>query len=833
MSSAREGAAKQHQGRTPATTAVWRGDLRLLPSAVTAWTAAACAIRGTGTGATTGGVLASAGALVLATLVLLLRHRSRQRWVPLSAQVLAPVATLALVLLATGGSLVRAESGPVGKAVDSGSTFTAILRISGEPTSLGPGKFGGERFLMEADIVGGFLHGSEFVAQTPVAVLGDDAWSGIGMGDTVEVMGSAKPSDRIGRATALFLPATAPTVEEAQGWLAYTKSLRVGFRDLARGDARDGGLLPGMALGDRTGLDTGLEEAMRTTGLTHLTAVSGANCSYVIAFAFLGLRMARLSRLPAAAGAVLALVGFVLLVRPEPSVLRAAVMGAVGVAAVLSGRGKVSLTLLLLSIIVLLAVDPWLSVSFAFMLSVAATLGLVTVGPLVVESLEGLLPRFAAQLLAIPLTAQLFCAPILVVLQPSLPVYSLPANVLAAPVVPAITLLGMLAVLALIVAPVLAQPLIGAAQWGTRWVAGIADTLAAAPAASLPWLSGPPGVIACLTASVLVLTLILRRERLMAKVTGRRTAGLRQDPAAVGSARAAGRPAARVPRRGSRRHFVLGLALVLGVVAGGAITLRPSGPPDWAIAVCDVGQGDGLVIRTEPGHALVVDAGPDPGAMDRCLDHLAVDVLDAVIITHLHDDHYGGIEGVVRGRTVRALYYSTGEAALPADLVDAAAGAGIEPQRLTTDMPLDLAPLEVEVLWPPAGMTTTEENNASVVLGIEVPTGGRDVSILLTGDLEEDAALTMLRAQPFLSSGGVDILKVAHHGARNGGTDVIEAVQPSLAVISLGRDNDYGHPHATIIEALDRAGIATARTDELGSFTVSITAETLEVRELP
>lgn len=273
--------------------------------------------------------------------------------------------------------------------------------------------------------------------------------------------------------------------------------------------------------------------------------------------------------------------------------------------------------------------------------------------------------------------------------------------------------------------------------------------------------------------------------------------------------------------------------IVLGILGGTLLALRPATPRTWSITVCDVGQGDGLVLSTGTGHAVVVDTGPDPAAMDHCLDSLGIEVLDAVIITHLHDDHYGGVEGALRGRTVSALYYSTGEAVLPPELTEAAAAAGAEPRLLDEDTSLVVPPLVVDVLWPPAGPADGEENNASAVLRVSVPTPERTLTVLLTGDLEEEAAARMLRAEPSLATDGVDILKVAHHGAQNGGTELIGAVQPDLALISLGRDNDYGHPHATIIEALDRAGIATARTDQLGSFTLEFTAGTLEVRELP
>ncbi len=843
----------------------WSGDLRLLPSAVCGWAAASLAVQGEARAVTSAGLLSAALGLLLGCVVFLFPERQSGLVRRLPALSLPPVAAVTLVLLSTGGGLARAEAGPLDELAVNGSSFTAILRVTGEPSLLAPGAFGdGDRYLVDADVIGGVLHREVFASRTPVVVIGGAAWAEVGTGDTVRVLGTADPPDRPGRARAVFLPSTQPVVEDADGWLGYTDGLRSRFRDLALRDGSDGGLLPGMALGDRIALDPGTGEAMKRTGLTHLTAVSGANCSYVVAFAFLGLRLLRLPRASAAAGAVVALAAFVMLVRPEPSVLRAAVMGAIGVAAVLSGRGRVSLTLLMLSIIILLAVDPWLSLSIAFMLSVAATLGLVTAGPMVVTALGSLLPRVAAQLLAIPLTAQLFCTPIIVLIQPALAVYSLPANVLAAPVVPAVTLLGMAVVLALVAAPMLAPFLVSAAQWGTRWVAGVADTLAAAPGASLPWLPGAPGaVLAALGSSLLLLGAGLRagaapNERrgtaadaagvltVLRRVTGHphsedRRGGQRRPSAVRAGSRGGeagdGRNARnRKGRNGwtNRRSAVVLLALLAGVTAAIAVAgrLAPPVEEDWVMAMCDVGQGDGIVVRTTPGHALVVDAGPDAGAMDGCLDSLDVEVIDALVITHLHEDHYGGIEGVVRGREVSAVYYSSGEPVLPPVMSEAAGAAGVEPQRVSSATELEVMGIELDVLWPLPDTDLSEENNASVVLEIGVPVGDRTVTLLLTGDLEEDGAARMLSAMPAVADGGVDILKVAHHGARNGGSMVIEAVEPQLALISVGADNDYGHPHPTIVEALTRADIATARTDELGSFLVRIVGSTMEVRPL-
>ncbi|WDF31902.1 ComEC/Rec2 family competence protein [Arthrobacter agilis] len=874
--------------RTQDSSRRWTGDLRLLPAAVTAWVGAALAVQASAVVATAAGLAVAACAFVLVTVVLVVPGRTTANWrtansAPLAVQGLAPLAAGMLVLLSAGGSLARAEAGPVDHAMRNSSTFTAVLRMTGEPSVLPPSGFSQEEnILVDADIVGGVLGGSRFASTTPVVVIASMAWADVGWGDTVRVLGTVEPSDRVGRARAVFLPSAKPAIRDAGGWLGYSDGLRNSFRETSERAGRDRGLLPGMALGDRSPLDPDLEEAMKLTGLTHLTAVSGANCSYVVAFAFIGLRSLRLPRAAAAGGAVAALTCFVLLVRPEPSVLRAAVMGGIGVLAILSGRGKVSVTVLLLSIIVLLAMDPWLSVSFAFQLSVAATLGLVVAGPAMVVSLARVLPLRVAQLLAIPLTAQVFCTPIIVLIQPSLPVYALPANVAAAPVVPAVTLLGMAAVLALATAPVLAVPLVVAAQAGTRWVGGVADALARAPAASLPWLEGVPGaVLAALFSLTVLAALLLRVPRISASADAPRARGTgtmgdrNQDTASGGPGSrspelhprkpraAAAAPRGRRPqawtqdakqdwkydgkhdRRHDRRHdrkpgwtrptaVVLTVMLLVFVAAVTVLVrgLLPTPPPGGIITVCDVGQGDGLVLGTAPGHALVVDTGPDPDAMDRCLDAVSVEVIDALVITHLHDDHYGGIEGAVRGRSVSALYYSTGEDGLPDEVTEAAHAAGVEAERLSPSTVFDLQHVEARVLWPQGPADTTEENNASAVLDVVVQTPDRDVRLLLTGDLEEDATDRLLAATPELAGGGVDILKVAHHGARNGGSAVIETVTPRLAVISVGQGNDYGHPHPAILQALTTAGVVVVRTDEIGSFTVGVSGNRLEVRQL-
>ncbi|MFZ3416706.1 ComEC/Rec2 family competence protein, partial [Arthrobacter sp. 3Tela_A] len=463
-----------------------------MPVAACAWASAAAAVRLPGPFSL---LAAATGAVLLLLLLLLSRRRRKPQFRGPTAAVLAPLAVLVLVASSAGSAVVSRAAGPAGAAVASGASITGEFVATSDARAAAADRFSGKpRYLLEAQLHSFTLAGERSPARLPVLVIGNDAYADIHLGDTFTTAGVLSASDPGDRTAAVLRASRAPAVEPADGLLAFATALRTGFAERAQtlGTTDAAGLLPGMVLGDRSTAPPELTTAMQDTGLTHLTAVSGANCSYLLAFVFLLSRLIRLPRGAAAAVAVLMLAGFVLVVRPDASVLRAAVMGSIGTAAVLTGRGKVPAALLCLCATVLLAVDPWLSGSYAFILSVCATAGLIFLGPPLSGGLARFLPQPVAVLTAVPLAAQVACSPVLVLLQPNLPAYSLPANIAAAPVVPFVTIAGMAAVLLGYLAPPLDFPLLVSAGAGSGWVAGVARFFAQAPGALLPWGAGAP-----------------------------------------------------------------------------------------------------------------------------------------------------------------------------------------------------------------------------------------------------------------------------------------------------------------------------------------------------
>lgn len=662
----------------------------------------------------------------------------------------------------------------------------------------------------------------------------DDRWARLRSGERVEAVLSAPQLEQ----TDLQLRSTGPPHRVPPAQQQRPSALEAATQRFALAAQTRGpdaaGLLPGMTYGDRSGLDTGLEEAMKVTGLTHLTAVSGSNCALVMALAGqIGLGLGARRRVCVFLG-LGALALFVVLVGPDPSVLRAATMGAVAALAVLSGRGPVSLAALSTAVCALLVIDPSLGTEYGFALSVCASAGIVVTARPLTRILEHAMPTAAALVLAIPLVAQVWCAPVLALLTPTVAAYAVPANVIAAPVVPLITVLGLAALILLGIGGPVGEALAGAllepGSWAVRLIAGSARFFAGLPGSTVPWPAPPAGPVLML---VLSAWLVVAVHRLDARWLRRSCVGeVRSGPAPGPVTEAAWHRA----RRRERAWRSAGLIVIaVGVVALVAVLRWPDPrSEDWSVLACDVGQGDAVLLRgREDGQesTVLIDSGPDPGALRGCLKDAGVGHLDLLVLTHDHADHVAGAGGLGEVVDIDRVWWSSATGRAPDEL------AGLEDRaaRPQLGQRFEGAGLELAVLGPDPAKTrispeSEDENNASIALRAEVRDGSQRLSMLAAGDLEESGVGPLLRSDPQLLD--VDLLKVSHHGARNGGVAIINAASPHLALVSVGADNDYGHPHPVILEHLRQGSIPVARTDQMGAVAVHVQDGTLTAQSL-
>jgi competence protein ComEC len=779
----------------------------LFPAAVVSWGCAWWA-----TGAHGQVVLIAAGLMVGAAVILLLwlairvdrsRRDDHQRWIGAVALVL--IAATAIVTT-TGVRLLVRERDPLTSAAATGATVTFTGRVIGDPRQLKTTSLSGaDRWALRVAVDEVTVRGRTTPSAEQLVALAGVPWGELGAGYRLRGSGklvAARPGDR---EAAVAFPRRPPTVIDHGSWIwRSAERLRVGLRAACHGLPADAqGLLPALVVGDTSHLSSQLRDDLQASGLTHLTAVSGSNVAILAAVVVAviaglggGLRLR-------VAGTALAICGFVVLARPEPSVLRAAVMGGLALIGLLLARRGAGVPMLAATSVVLLFFDPWLARSFGFVLSVLATAGLLLLVPLWLERPHRL-PRPVVLALAVPVAAQLATGPVTVLLNPSISLVAVPANLLVETAVAPATVAGVLAAALSVIWPFGAHLVAVVGGLCTEWIALVAHRAAAIPGGSLAWPAGLTGAL--LLAGLTVVVVVLSRHRAwpVLAVCLLAVLGCVTAPRWVAVMTGAGRP-----------------------------------PPDWVVVQCDVGQGSATLIRSGPDRAVIVDTGPDPALVDRCLRRTRVSQLDLMVITHFHADHAGGITGALRGRGSPPIIVSP--LAEPSDQARkvgvAAARAQAREVAGTVGMTGECGAGSWAVHWrlfPPSRVPTvvadgdgTEINNASVVLFAEV----QGLRVMALGDVETEAQQPLVRA---VSAAGpalapVDVVIVAHHGSARQEPRLYQVLHPRVALIGVGAGNDYGHPSPSALALLHRVGAAVFRTDQQGQLAVSGPAARLRV----
>lgn len=616
-----------------------------------------------------------------------------------------------------------------------------------------------------------------FTLRVPIRVITQSTRVvGLLPGQIVSADGNMRASKEA-RVAAMFLIKGAVAVETRPSrWAASLGSIRTHLRALCgKGDA--GALIPGMVLGDTSLQTPEFKNEMRRSGLTHLVAVSGANFAIISFFVLWCMQWIFRSLRIRLIFTAVALSSFIALVRPSPSVLRAAAMASVVLFARGVGKRSDPLPALGFAIAAVVIGDPWQARDPGFALSVLATAGLLLLSPRIGRWLAKFVPPLVAGALSPPIAAVVMCAPILVALSGYLGPMTVIANLLAAPMVAPITIIGFVAALVSPLSAPASSFLIFLIKWPAGWIAGVAHW-----AAGFPVLEMTKGLGGFVAGSVLILGLILllRSKKLV-------------------------------------------IAIFLSAVLLFAwLGQWPAG--DWQIANCDVGQGDSLVVNLGNQRGLVVDAGPDAQLEDRCLSRLGITSVPLLILTHFHADHVEGVAGLIHNRSVGQVWVSNNseplfESARVASWLGKSA-ATIATSGLSAKLTSNRGFVAVRVLWPDGGSHAFDVlpgdgsaiNNSSVAVEIASP----DFSLFAGGDLEPSAQSEILA-----SVGHVDIYKVSHHGSTYQDEAFMARLAPAVSIFSVGAGNSYGHPAPETIAALARLRSKIYRTDTEGGIAIT------------
>lgn len=541
---------------------------------------------------------------------------------------------------------------------------------------------------------------------------------------------------------------------------------------------REAGLLLGLALGDDADLDPGVARDFRATGLGHLLVVSGGNVAMVVgpvlALAVL-LRLSLALRFALGLGTV---AFFVVLTGAEPSVMRAGVMAGLALFGVLLGRPRSAASILAGAVLVLVVLDPTLVWGIGFQLSVAATAGMVAMASPLAERIR-FLPRPIALAAGATLAAQAGVTPVLLFHFHEVPGVTLVANVLAFPAVSPALLLGLAAAAGGMASDVLGRLLAAAALLPIRYLELVADRLATAP---VPWITSRGAIVPLVGGLLLVCGAVwwLRSGRWL-----------------------------------HRRVLATALVLLLLFVWSTALSAGP--PSGLVVRFLDVGQGDAALVSSPGGATVLIDAGPDPESVAMKLSALGVKRVDAVVATHPHADHVAGFPAVFARLPVGLVLDPGCHEASPAydDFLRAVADEHLPVEHPRAGDRIVVGDLTLDVLAPGGCFTGTDSdpNNDSLVIRLS----WREDAVLFSGDAEEPSQQAVIDGGASLHA---DVLKVPHHGGDTSVEAFFDAVDPELAVVSVG-PNDYGHPVPEVLEELSATGARVLRTDREGDIIVT------------
>jgi competence protein ComEC len=545
-------------------------------------------------------------------------------------------------------------------------------------------------------------------------------------------------------------------------------------------------LIGGVVLGEDEGLDAELRDRFRASGLYHLLAVSGQNVAYVVGGMLLLVWALGLPRWLGEVSALAAVGGYVLAVGWQPSVVRAGIAGALASLAWLASRPRERWYFLLVGAAVLLAWNPYSLLEPGFQLSFSAVAAIFVLVPRLERRLEGYpLPRRLAEIVAVSGACGAVTAPVLWLHFGAIPLYSVPANALAAPVVA--PLLG--AALAATALDPLLPEAAAALAWANGWLAAYlgwcARSVGGLPHAQVT----SAGALAALAGAALLVGVLLR---------------LRSP-------------------RAPRAVAVCVLALVLLVAWRSAPEHAPAPPNGLRITILDVGQGDATLLQV-PGAAVLVDEGPPEARVADQLRGLGVRRLDLLVLTHPSRDNIGGAREVVERLDVGLVL----EPALPFPnpygerALAAARDRGVPVAVARAGKSYRLGGLRLRLLWPEGEASPADDPNdhATVLLA-----SYGSVDALLPADAEGNVTVP-LRPPP------IEILKVGHHGSADPDLpELLSLTRPRIAVVSVGARNDYGHPAPETVDALERApGLAVYRTDRHGRVTIDTDGRQITVR---
>ncbi|MDR0950920.1 MAG: ComEC/Rec2 family competence protein [Candidatus Ancillula sp.] len=531
-------------------------------------------------------------------------------------------------------------------------------------------------------------------------------------------------------------------------------------------------LISGMSIGDTRFVPKELKNNFKISGLTHLTAISGAHFSIILSILILIINLFKIPKSISIALQFLSIFLITFLVHPTDSVKRTLVMNFIALLGLTLKRKSQSISALSAVTIFYITTDPAITLSLGFALSCLATAGIILFSPKLQSFLSTFFPDLISELIAISLSAGFLTAPIVAKISGYIPFWTVLANILVTPFVPLSTLFSFLAVIFSPI-PSLSVFFIKIGSLGTIAIAGIANFIS-----TLPLACFSTKLTFYIAIPLLILGLIikfLKHSKYFKPLT-----------------------------RLKKYLIITIISLILTpffILNYGKNQLGwfNNIPDNWIIANCDVGQGDAAAIKSGEHSAIIIDTGPKDTTsggigIDKCLRELNIRTIDLLITSHQHLDHIGGKQNATQNRKVEN---------------------ELNIQNSYTNQKGSINNIQWEIL--DSNKNATNENNKSLAILFTITlTNNNTFTYFTAGDQEKDESITTLENLKQRQIQNIDYLKVNHHGSKNQLPELLNWLNPKVAILSVGK-NTFGHPAQKTINKLQMLNSEILRTDQNGT----------------
>lgn len=563
-------------------------------------------------------------------------------------------------------------------------------------------------------------------------------------------------------------------------------------------DEEKSGIIQALACGYRNSIkETGVYEEYKIAGLAHIIAVSGAHLSIVsmmLGWLLERLRASRSVRLLIISAFILS---YLIFTGVPISAVRAAIMVILSLSSFIAHRRSASLNALAISLILFIATDPVSAVSVSLFLSAGSTLGIILFSSLIsswFSPLPKIVKDYAVEPLSLTISSNIMTQPFSVALFSQLSLVAPLSNILVTPFFSLACVASLMAAITTCIAPAISVYVFQIACFCVLPMSACVSVLASIPYASIS-VNAP-------MIPMILLSLIACASLWIAW-----------------------------PSLSVRACSVV--AGVLCVIISFMLLIVPRFHGD-EIIMLNVGQGDAFLIRSK-GAAVLIDTGNKDSQLRENLAKFAVYKLDAVVISHHDDDHCASLDSLAGYTNIKEIYTSSCALACTCksckDLVSNANKITGEMKGLDVGDVISVGNFNLEVIWPREYADEGENSDSLCILAsVDCNSDGvDDWSAVFLGDAESRETEQMVESGYL---GDIDILKVGHHGSKVTLNDeLVQTLKPEIALISVGKNNRYGHPSKEAIEDLQSVGSSIFRTDESGNVVLSLSKDGIQISQ--